>query len=313
MLNYHTTLDNKETTKDCKVVQIMLSGYRRPSLRTIESFCPWGVKQKVIIHMDYYRPVTRYAFMTESYRKALMEELKGILTVNPDKIDVLGVVMHTDTIFSAAFLKDFNALRQTRVMLSLADFEFLCSKYLTSKMYMESSKLSEIMFLQNCTSGADDLLVSLETVAVEKFVKDLEETLDGQEPYGRKVFLENTVKNLRGKSYVGTFEQFKKLANMSPHVGICLDTEHAYASGWWHSIRDMEVACVDLVHLNTIPKDIEPGSYKDRHSITTLTESKFEAADYLNMVKVLDENVIPYVREVHEDTIIRECQQLQYH
>lgn len=313
MLNYHTTLDNKELTKECKVVQIMLSGYRRPSSRTIESFCPWGIKQKVVIHMDYYRPVSRYAFMTEAYRKALMEELKGILTVNPDKIDVLGVVMHTDTIFSSAFLKDCNILIQTRCVLRLADFEFLCAKHLTSKMYMESNKLAELMFLQSRSSDADELLVALETAAVGKFVKDLEEALGQQETYGRKIFLENTVKNLRGKSYVGTLSQFEKLAGLSRYVGICLDTEHAYASGWWNAVKDIDVSKADLVHLNTIPKDIEAGSYKDRHSVTTLTESKFEAADYLNLLRVLEGNAIPYVREVHEDTIIRECQQLQYH
>jgi endonuclease IV len=56
------------------------------------------------------------------------------------------------------------------------------------------------------------------------------------------------------------------------NIGICLDTEHAYASG--DSLTPLDKSSIDLVHLNAIPSNVRFGSHLDRHSTTALANSK---------------------------------------
>jgi endonuclease IV len=55
-------------------------------------------------------------------------------------------------------------------------------------------------------------------------------------------------------------------------VSVCLDTEHAYASG--DTISDVDYSDISMVHLNAIPKYVSYGGHLDRHSLTPLSESK---------------------------------------
>jgi hypothetical protein len=56
------------------------------------------------------------------------------------------------------------------------------------------------------------------------------------------------------------------------NVGICMDTEHAYAAG--ESMFSIGLEEVDIIHLNSIPKQVKFGGHLDRHSLTPLAESK---------------------------------------
>lgn len=57
------------------------------------------------------------------------------------------------------------------------------------------------------------------------------------------------------------------------NVGLCVDTEHAYAAGdSLFSINFRED--VDCIHMNAIPKEVIYGRHLDRHSKTPLRKSK---------------------------------------
>jgi endonuclease IV len=57
------------------------------------------------------------------------------------------------------------------------------------------------------------------------------------------------------------------------NVGLCVDTQHAYAAGDELFSIDFKQSA-DIVHLNAIPKFIKFGGHLDRHSETRLIESK---------------------------------------
>ena len=60
---------------------------------------------------------------------------------------------------------------------------------------------------------------------------------------------------------------------LSPEVGLCFDTEHAYARG--EDIKKFEVFMerADVIHFNPIPSYVNPGSGVDQHTYTSLNES----------------------------------------
>lgn len=65
----------------------------------------------------------------------------------------------------------------------------------------------------------------------------------------------------------------RRLKNNKKWVGVCLDTEHAYASG--DDLFSVNYAKnITLIHLNAIPQDVVFGKHLDRHSLTPLSKSK---------------------------------------
>lgn len=62
-------------------------------------------------------------------------------------------------------------------------------------------------------------------------------------------------------------------ANGRSNVGLCVDTQHAYAAGdnlFSINLRDN----VDILHMNSIPKYVKFGGHLDRHSEAYLKDSK---------------------------------------
>lgn len=79
-------------------------------------------------------------------------------------------------------------------------------------------------------------------------------------------------------------------------LGSCLDTEHAYASGFafdgWEELASLS----DVIHLNPIPKHIVRGSCKDEHSKYLLQDSK-EKDILKKVINVAIEKSIPSILE----------------
>lgn len=93
----------------------------------------------------------------------------------------------------------------------------------------------------------------------------------------------------------------KKINN--PRIRMCLDTNHAYSAGFELSIDNLNKLkpYVSVIHFNAIPSYIEFGCHLDRHSITSLDESK---EDMYKVYKLLFNNEIPFIYEVEGEPYI---------
>ena len=88
------------------------------------------------------------------------------------------------------------------------------------------------------------------------------------------------------------------------HITVCLDTEHAYASGYVLSETDYEQApqYVSVVHLNPVPdgttadKKVKFASGLDRHSNTPIAED-YKNIPYLVLVDRLQRKGVPVIFE----------------
>jgi len=90
-----------------------------------------------------------------------------------------------------------------------------------------------------------------------------------------------------------------------PWKSICLDTQHAYASGLssdrWSSLANV----AKVIHLNSIPQHIIKGSCKDEHSKFMLKDSK-EKKSIIEVIKIATEKGIPMILERYGWDIIME-------
>ena len=88
-----------------------------------------------------------------------------------------------------------------------------------------------------------------------------------------------------------------------PRIRICFDTEHAYANGFNLDSNKidylLESQFVSVVHLNSIPNEVELGSHLDRHTSTRITEGKeqdrikyiYEKAKLLSIPCILERDI----------------------
>lgn len=105
------------------------------------------------------------------------------------------------------------------------------------------------------------------------------------------IHLENDAgsKNGRKVGIVTFVYPFVKKWNR-PSVRMCLDTEHAYASGFPIGRLDyMEklLEFCDIVHFNAIPSYVDRGSHLDRHSNTLFEDSKYPPEFYQEIDKII--------------------------
>ena len=132
-----------------------------------------------------------------------------------------------------------------------------------------------------------------------------------------KVFLENTTKV--GPSMQGSLKWIEDVIvehDMQDVYGIVYDTEHHFAvTGEW--LEECKIKLLKdkfdiIVHLNTVPSDVVPGSKKDSHSFTTIQECSQHSLEYYQQyINMLESYSIPWVREVKEETMEREWKQLE--
>lgn len=302
LLNYHTFPETKQLTKDCKLVQLMVSPYRKPSPYTATQFLKnWGIKQDVIIHYDYYRTTTRYAFMNSEYRTSFMHELATFRQAEGKYgPNVKGMVVHADSLFSYEAYKAISQYFHQDTNLEALKQAF--AKSFTSKMLKPFDELWKIFtgFLKK-SSGPLEFVHLCESWSRQALIDNLRLMA----PQGAPLLIENTTRNLRGASTAG-FDQQGLQVGLSQ---LCYDTEHAYASGDNDSIRSMELPeSLGLVHFNPTPKNVKYGSYLDRHSETDLSQGVHSLPECLEFLQYLTDNRIPYIREVKPETLKREIE-----
>lgn len=325
MFNYHTSPKDKLKTKDCSLVQVMLSGYRKPSSQTINSYLNWGIRQGILFHMDYYRTITRYLFMSKRARALWLEEIATLLTRPLLKARTEGVVIHTDTPFAKASVLNLERVAETLKSSGAPDAglsEFWVMKWVTemftSTMYdnVEVQALARAAFEPGLS--VIQFLNKMEEISCRAFVNDLAKILDGKKVLG-KLFIENTTKNQEGNSLFSKFESiisFVKDMN-KPWLKVCYDDEHAFAAGWSSLVAgEFDISDypeIGLVHLNPIPFEVVRGSRLDRHSDTTIYEGQLTPDSYKSLVNRLNELGVLHVREVTPETREREICQLKQH
>jgi endonuclease IV len=84
----------------------------------------------------------------------------------------------------------------------------------------------------------------------------------------------------------------KKMVSGDIDIGICVDTEHAYAAGDRLFDKNKYWNDIDMVHLNAIPKEVRWGSHLDRHSITPIEKSKSGVGFAKKIINDVGSNVV---------------------
>ncbi len=100
---------------------------------------------------------------------------------------------------------------------------------------------------------------------------------------------------------VGTLEEVIGVAaNFDSRIGVCLDTEHAYANGLDLTKLNLEETApeIKVVHLNSIPEDVELNSHRDKHGKIYLKDCKSSVKDSLEqLIKYFFSREVPLILE----------------
>jgi len=118
-----------------------------------------------------------------------------------------------------------------------------------------------------------------------------------------KLCLENTpnvgTKGVGANQLLHVVERFRNKG--LNNIGLCFDTEHAYAHGTEVTHFDRYIEFAEVIHLNSVPEKVEFGKGLDRHSKTPMSESVgIEPASlvrwahrYADTIKILEMNQGP--------------------
>ena len=266
---------------------------KRKSVEMFKRLCDTYPKVRFICHYDFIYQATKYKVFTSEVKKAMLEELAGLLCL--DAPNFVGVVMHTDTpfkkeVFSSMFPEQVIDTTYNSKIFNLGMLKYYINRW-------ESLSIESIREL-----GADlrDLISALQR---------------------RKIYLENTVKTSVPYSIYKFPTLFLQdsIYPVKDIFGICVDTEHIYAS---HGVELQSAVnlVVDvlpghgistMLHLNCIPKEVAPFSNKDRHSHSTIFECTLNHEDaYINIARSIP-YYVPWVREVKGETRDRELKQIE--
>lgn len=78
----------------------------------------------------------------------------------------------------------------------------------------------------------------------------------------------------------------------SPNIGLCYDTQHAWANGEDTEMRNLAARVCDLMHLNGTPENAKFGKHFDRHGKTAIDDSVGLTSQMLqNEFNLIDEDV----------------------
>lgn len=318
--NYTIEMSNKAAYKDFNLVQYTLSKYQTAAARgTFVKLANWGVKQKIVVHMDFIKTFTRFPLMRDSLKGDFISEIASILIAsNKDlmeqqapktpKPDVLGVVIHADTPIAKAGIED---LYLNGIPKENADVQEFCKKYWSSP-FFDSSKniadeLEQVFLVSEDISSFVENFYNHAFMTLMASVREFIFSYYGNIKISGKVFIENTTK-VPIKNDLSFVDLLYGLTRKDSLSSMCFDEEHAYAAGE-PTLLNYDTGEVnknfldkfnkhDLIHLNTIPEEVGKGSYLDRHSETTIFESKASPESYFNLSKELTSRNIQYVREI---------------
>jgi deoxyribonuclease-4 len=147
-----------------------------------------------------------------------------------------------------------------------------------------------------------------EKEATEKSVEMLKKTLDGYAG-SAELLIENSAG--AGKIIGATFSQIAEIIKKTNHpklVGICLDTQHSFASGYdWRDFEstikkiDKEIGLdkIKLIHANDSMTEF--ASHKDRHE--HIGQGKIGLEAFKNIVAFVKEKNIDMILETKHDKV----------
>lgn len=291
--------DDFDRLAEFNTVQITLN-YRtfpskRKSAQMFKSLCDAYPKVRFICHYDFIYQATKYKAFNPEVKKAMLEELASLLCL--DAPNFVGAVMHTDTPFK-------------KEVFSSDSPKFVIESTYNSKIF----NLGVLMYYSDTHSRESLSVDSIRELGMD--LRDLTSALQR-----RKIYLENTVKTLIPNSmykYPLTFLH-ECIYSVKDIYGICVDTEHLYASSGVDLQTAVNLAIYaipgsgisSMLHLNCIPKEVAPFSNKDRHSHSTIFECTVNHEDaYIDIARRIPYSV-PWVREVKGETRDRELKQLE--
>lgn len=265
---------------------------KRKSYETFLKICDKNPSTKFICHYDFIYQPTKYLAFNPHVREAIAKEVCELLSIEAPNF--VGIVMHTDTVYKKVLFSD-----------PLAYCQIIDTSY--------NSKLFDLSVLKNYFSDP----MALSSDSIKSMVSDICH-MSGSS-IRSKIYLENTVKTVIRTLDVDPVDFLSESCkSYSSFVGLCFDTEHYFATNSvdpHNSVNEFLDFSKDMpfmVHLNCIPAGVAGGSYKDRHSETTVTECSVESLDtYIQLVNKLNQLNIPYVREVKGEARDREINQLE--
>ena len=127
-----------------------------------------------------------------------------------------------------------------------------------------------------------------------------------------KILLENDAgsKSNKAPTLKELVTAVKMMKTSGLNVGLCVDTQHAYAAGdALFSINFRED--VDLIHMNAIPKEVVFGRHLDRHSRTPLKKSKNGTNFIKKILSVIHPQVPLILERTSFDIVIQDVQTLK--
>lgn len=268
--------------------RIAFSSRRSP--QNIKNLRDKGITTKIIVHQDFIYIASRYCMFNDGVKRAIIDYLKSY-----NGSDVIGIVMHTDYPIKQEVFKHVDERK------AIADS-------------YSASIWNSKAIIDNYNSG---------TIVENSILQLAQDMVDAG--VTTRVYLENTTsigpRSAAGSNGVATFQFLLDLFTRHPELhnvfGIAYDTCHQYAvDGVWIPATDIvdwhKTLCPMLVHLNTIPEEVTPGSRRDRHSYNTIFECSVNTSDYYKAyAQTLDNAGIPWVREVKTETMERELTQLK--
>jgi len=319
------SMKDLKTAQTLDAMQVTLNTKVHPNSRNtvshilnLEKSAP---KTDKFIHSDYLLTAPRFSLLDPNYQKAYVREILDILgTTAPETSKVRGMVIHMDAPFKKEMLEEMF----TKPIMNEQVAAYYAKKYFIANSFTsQESIITMLTTTNNDTTNSRYVTAFMETwywasvgfLALHLF----EAAKNAQTPIPRgKIYLENTTKvPVRGsRACPGMIDFNARVAlEFGSLFGICIDTEHAYASKDFNLMEDPVTEDMErlieegrlMVHLNTIPANVTPGSYKDDHSFTSISEcSKYTYKDYVDLTNRLDSLNIPWIREVKSETMERE-------
>jgi deoxyribonuclease-4 len=178
---------------------------------------------------------------------------------------------------------------------------------------LERASLIGAKFVMTHLGSAGELS---EKDATEKVAEMLKKTLDGYAG-SAQLLIENSAG--AGKIIGATFSQIADIIRMVNHtalVGICLDTQHSFASGYdWHDFTntlkkiDAEIGIgkIKLMHANDSMTEL--ASCKDRHD--HIGKGKIGIDAFKNIVGFAQKNNIDMILETEHEAVKEDIELLK--
>ena len=173
------------------------------------------------------------------------------------------------------------------------------------KTELERASLLGAKYVMTHLGSAKD---TTEKQAIKKIIEGMKKVFDGYNGSAR-LLLENSAGagKIIGSNFKEINEILKSLKNYPSLAGICLDTQHSFASGWEILDKDIGLKNVKLIHANDSAS--EAGSRKDRHE--HIGKGKIGMEGFKKIAQFAQKNKIDLVLETDYPGVVEDIKILK--